>query len=62
MNSPHVVVGLNTNTVSLLYVGGDENGTECWGYNWVTLLLEDINMGAGPPGVAKLLLIGHSLL
>jgi hypothetical protein len=31
----------NGSTVALRVVGGDEKGTQCLGYNWATLFLED---------------------
>jgi hypothetical protein len=31
--------GLNTSTVALRLVGGDEKGTSAWGHNWATLFL-----------------------
>jgi hypothetical protein len=34
---------LDTSTIARRVVEGDEMGTRCWGYNWATLLLGDIN-------------------
>jgi hypothetical protein len=46
--APRVQAGSNTSTVALRVVGRDEKGTQCLGYNWATLFLEDINMGTWP--------------
>jgi hypothetical protein len=40
--------GLNTSTVALRVVGGDEREASAWGYNWANLFLGDINTGTWP--------------
>jgi hypothetical protein len=42
-----VEAGLNTSTVALRVVGGDEKGTQCLGYNWATLFLGDLVLQVG---------------
>lgn len=37
---------LDTSTIARRVVEGDEMGTRCWGYNWATLLLGDLNKEA----------------
>jgi hypothetical protein len=41
-------VGSNTSTVALRVMGGEKRGTQCWGYNWTTLFLWDINTATWP--------------
>jgi hypothetical protein len=43
-----VEAGTNTSIVALRVVGGDEKGTQCLGYNRVTLFLGGINTGTWP--------------
>jgi hypothetical protein len=47
-SDPGVEAGSNTSIVALRVVGGDEKEPSTWGYNWVTLFLEDINKGTWP--------------
>jgi hypothetical protein len=49
-----VEAGSSASTVALRVVGGDENGTQCLGYNWATLFLGDINTGTGPSRLGSL--------
>jgi hypothetical protein len=45
---PSVEAGSNTSIVALQVVRGDENGTQCLRYNWVTLFMGDINTRTSP--------------
>jgi hypothetical protein len=45
---PRVEANSNTSTVALRVVRGNEKGTQCWGYNWATVFLGDINTGTWP--------------
>jgi hypothetical protein len=40
--------GVDTSTAALRVVGGDEKGTQLFGYDRATLFLGDINMGTWP--------------
>jgi hypothetical protein len=48
LRDSRVEAGLNTSTVSLRVVGGDEKGTQFLGCNLATLFLGDINTGTWP--------------
>jgi hypothetical protein len=45
VSAVRVEAGLNTSTVALRVVGGDEKETSARGYNWATLLLRDTKYG-----------------
>jgi hypothetical protein len=50
---PFMEGGSNTSTAALRVVRGDGKGTKCRGYNWVTLILGDINRETWPSRLRK---------